>query len=99
MIGCVAMMKDIIMETNNRSFDDIIEDYGATCLRAKIVDTANMYPLFTEWCKGGDSISALNSLIDNINRSDTTLCAVLQSMKVHIIKGVEYGIIEDEKDR
>lgn len=87
------------MGMNNCSFDDIIEDYSATWFRAKIVDTENMYPLFTEWCKTGDSVSALNSLIDNINRSDTTLCATLQSMKVHIIKGVEYGLIEDEEDR
>ena len=87
------------MGMNNRSFDDIIEECSATWFRARIVDTAYMYPIFTEWCKGGDSVSALNSLIDNINRSDTTLCAVLQSMKVHITKGVEYGIIEDEKDR
>lgn len=87
------------MGMNSRSFDDIIEDYSTTWFRAKITDTENMYPLFTEWCKCGDSISALNSLIDTINRSNTTLCAVLQSMKVHITKGVEYGIIEDEKDR
>ena len=87
------------MGMNNRSFDDVIEDYSATWFRARIVNTENGYPLFTEWCKTGDSIGALNSLIDNINRSDTTLCAVLQSMKVHITKGVEYGIIEDEKDR
>lgn len=98
MIIDVDTVRGIIMETNNRSFDDIIEDYSATWFRAKIVDTENMYPLFTEWCKGKDSVSALNSLIDNINRFDTTLCAVLQSMKVRIIKGVEYGIIEDEKD-
>lgn len=85
------------MGMNNRSFDDIIEDYGATWFRARIVDSVNMYPIFTEWCKGGDSVSALNSLIDNINRSDTTFYAVLQSMKVRITKGVEYGIIEDKK--
>lgn len=30
--------------------------------------------------------------------SDTTLCARLQSMEVHITKGVEYGIIKDEED-
>lgn len=98
MIINVDTVRDIIMETNNRSFDDVIEDYSATWFRARIVDSENMYPLFTEWCKTGDSISALNSLIDDINRSDTTVCAVLQSMKVHITKGVEYGIIKDEED-
>ena len=85
------------METNNRSFNDIIEDYSTTWFRARIIDSENGYPLFTEWCKSGDSISALNSLIDDINRSDTTLCAALQSMKVHITKGVECGIIENER--
>lgn len=94
----VATVRGIIMGMNNRSFDDVIEDYSATWFRARIVDAENMYPLFTEWCKTGDSISALNSLIDDINRSDTTVCAVLQSMKVHITKGVEYGIIKDEED-
>lgn len=93
------MMKGITMEMNNRSFDDIEEDYSATWFRARIVDIENPYSLFTEWCKTGDSISALNSLIDDINRSDTTFCAVLQSMKVHITKGVEYGIIEEERGR
>ena len=99
MIINVDTVRGIIMEMNNRRFDDIVEDYSAAWFRAKIVDTENMYPLFTEWCKGGDSISALNSLIDNINHSDatTTLYASLQSMKVHVTKGVEYGIIEDEK--
>lgn len=87
------------MEVNNRSFDDIVEDYSAIWFRAKIVDTKNMYILFTGWCKGNNSIGALNSLVDNINRSDTALRAVLQSMKVHVTKGVEYGIIEDEEDR
>lgn len=86
------------MGMNNRSFDDIIEDYSATWFRAEIVDTENMYPLFTEWCKDGDSVNALKLLICNINTSATTLHAELQSMKVHITKGVEYGIIEDEKD-
>lgn len=98
MIMNVDTVRGIIMGMNNRSFDDVIEDYSATWFRARIVDSENMYPLFTEWCKTGDSISALNSLIDDINRSATTLCAALQSMKVHIIKGVEYGIIKDEED-
>lgn len=98
MIMNVDTVRGMNMESNNRNFDDIIEDYGATWFRARIVDSENMYPLFTEWCKTGDSIRALKSLIDKINRSDATVCAVLQSMKVHITKGVEYGIIEDEKD-
>lgn len=86
------------MEMNNRSFDDIMEDYSATWFRARIVGTETMYPLFTEWCKTADSIEALNSLIDSVNRSDMTFYATRQCMKVHITKGVEYGIIEDEKD-
>lgn len=98
MIMNVDTVRGIIMGMNNRSFDDVIEDYSATWFRARIVDSENEYPLFTEWCKTGDSISALNSLIDDINRSATTLFAALQSMEVHITKGVEYGIIEDEKD-
>lgn len=85
-------------KTSNRSFDDIVEDYSATWFRARIVDAENMYPLFTEWCKTGDSISALKSLVNDINRSNTTLYASLQRMKVRITKGVEYGIIEDEED-
>lgn len=98
MIMNVDTVRGIIMGMNNRSFDDVIEDYSATWFRARIVDSENGYPLFTEWCKTGDSISALKSLIDKINRSDTTVYAVLQSMKVHITKGVEYGIIKDEED-
>lgn len=86
------------MGMNNRSFDDIIEDYGATWFRASIVDTENMYTIFTEWSETGDSISALKALVDNINCSHTKVRAYLQSMRVHIIKGVEYGIIEGEKD-
>lgn len=86
------------MEMKSLSFDDVIEDYSATWFRARIVDTEHIYPLFTEWCKTGDSISALNTLIDDINRSDTTIHASLQRMKVHVTKGVEYGIIEDEED-
>lgn len=87
------------MVMNNRSFDDIIEEYSATWFRARIVDTEYMYPIFTEWCKTSDSINALNSLVNDINRSDTTISASLERMKVRITKGVEYGIIEDEKDR
>lgn len=98
MIINVDTVRGMNMEMNNRSFNDIIEDYSTTWFRARITDITNKYPLFTEWCKNGDSIGALNSLIDTINRSDTTLCAALQSMKVHITKGVEYGIIENEKD-
>ena len=98
MIMNVDTVRGIIMGMNNRNFDDVIEDYSATWFRARIVDSENMYPLFTEWCKTGDSISALKWLIDKINRSDTTVYAVLQSMKVHITKGVEYGIIKDEED-
>ena len=98
MIMNVDTVRGIIMEMNNRSFDDIVEDYNATWFRAKIVDAENVYPLFTEWCKTGDSIRALKFVIDKINRSDTTVYAVLQSMKVHITKGVEYGIIKDEED-
>lgn len=98
MIINVDTVRGIIMGMNNRSFDDVMEDYSATWFRAKIVDAENIYPLFTEWCKTGDSIRALKFAIDKINRSDTTVYAVLQSMKVHITKGVEYGIIEDEED-
>ena len=94
----VDTVRGMNMETSNRNFDDIIEDYSATWFRARIVDSENMCPLFTEWCKTGDSIRALKFLIDKINRSGTTVCAVLQSMKVHITKGVEYGIIKDEED-
>ena len=94
----VDTVRGIIMEMNNRSFDDIVDDYSATWFRARIVDIENPYSLCTEWCKTGDSISALNSLIDDINRSDTTLCAWLQSMKVHVTKGVEYGIIEEARE-
>lgn len=98
MIISVDTVRGMNMEMNNRSFDDIIEEYSATWFRARIVDTAYMYPIFTEWCKTGDSINALNSLVNDINRSDTTVFASLERMKVHITKGVEYGIIEDEKD-
>lgn len=98
MIMNVDTVRGMIMGTNNRSFDDVMEEYSATWFRAKIVDAENIYPLFTEWCKTGDSIRALKFVIDKINRSDTTVYAVLQSMKVHITKGVEYGIIEDEED-
>lgn len=86
------------MEMKNLTFDDVMEDYSAIWFRARIVDTEHMYPLFTEWCKTDDSLSALKALMDDINRSDTTIHASLQRMKVHIIKGVEYGIIEHEKD-
>lgn len=86
------------MEMKSLSFDDVIEDYSSTWFRAEIIDAEHVYPIFTEWCKTGDSISALNSLVNDINRSDTTVSALLQSMKVHIVKGVEYGIIEDKKD-
>lgn len=98
MIINVDTVRGIVMGMNNRSFDDIVEDYSATWFRAEIIDAENIYPLFTEWCKTGDSISALNSLVNDINRSDTTVSASLQKMKVHITKGVEYGIIEDEED-
>ena len=98
MIMNVDTVRGIIMEMNNRSFDDIVEDYSDTWFRARIVDAEDMYPLFTEWCKTGDYIGALKSLIDNINRSDTTVYAVLQSMEDHVTKGVEYGIIEDKED-
>ena len=94
----VDTVRGIIMGMNNRSFDDVIEEYSATWFRASIADTAYMYPIFTEWCKTADSINALNSLVNDINRSDTTLSASLQSMKVRITKGVEYGIIEDKED-
>lgn len=97
MIINVDTVRGIIMGMNNRSFDDIIEDYSATWVRARIVDIENPYSLFTEWCKTGASISALNSLVDDINRSDTRFCARLQSMKVKVTKGVEYGIIEEER--
>ena len=97
MIMNVDTVRGMNMEMNNRSFDDIVEDYSATWFRARIVDIENPYSLFTEWCKTGDSISALNSLIDDINRSKTTLCARLQSMEVHVTKGIEYGTIEEER--
>ncbi len=100
MIINVDTVRGIIMGMNDRSFDDIVEDYSATWFRARIVGIENPYPLFTKWCKTGDSIDALNSLIDDINRSNTKFCARLQSMEVHVTKGVEYGIIEEErKDR
>lgn len=98
MIINVDTVRGMIMGTNNRSFDDIIEEYSATWFRAEIVDAEHVYPIFTEWCKTGDSISALKLLVNDINRSDTTISALLQKMKVRIIKGVEYGIIEDEED-
>ena len=86
------------MEMKNLNFDDVMEDYSATWFRARIVDTEHMYPIFTEWSKTGDSISALNSLVNDINRSDTTISASLERMKVRIITGVEYGIIKQKKD-
>ena len=86
------------MEMKNLNFDDVMEDYSAIWFRARIVDTEHMYPIFTEWCKSGDSISALNSLVNDINRSDATISASLERMKVRIITGVEYGIIEHKKD-
>ncbi len=94
----VDTVRGMNMETNNRSFDDVIEEYSATWFRASIVNAEHMCPIFTEWCKTGDSISALKSLVNDINRSNTTLYASLQRMKVRITKGIEYGIIEDEKN-
>lgn len=77
MIIDVGTVRGMIMEMNNRSFDDIIEDYGAAWFRAGIVDAENICSLFAEWCKDADSIGALDSLIDDMNRSDTTFYAVL----------------------
>ena len=93
----VDTVRGIIMEMNNRSFDEIIGEYSVTWVRAEIVDTAISYPLVTEWCKDENSISVLDSLIDDINRSDTTLRASRQSMEVCVTKGVKYGIIKDER--
>lgn len=53
MIMNVDTVRGMNMEMNNRSFDDIVEDYSATWFRARIVDAEKhvsaVYGVVQDW--------------------------------------------------
>ena len=87
------------MEMNSQNFDKIDSDYVVKWYRAKIFAEGMCYSIFTEWCKDLPASRNLRTLVRCINESkDNNMSASIQCMDVHVIKGVIYGLVEDEEN-
>ena len=99
MIINVDTVRGIIMEMNNLSFNDIEEQYDETWYRLRIVDVVTKAIVFTEWQRTYPNIQQLKRMRRQLlDSDDIDLIAYLESMKVKVIKGAQYGRIENADD-
>ena len=99
MIINVDTVRGMNMEMNSQNFDKIDSDYVVKCHRAKIFAEGMCYPIFTEWWEDLPALQNLRTLVKCINESkDNNMSASIQCMDVNIIRGMIYGLVEDEEE-
>lgn len=99
MIINVDTVRGMNMEMNSQNFDKIDSDYVVKWHRAKIFAEGMCYPIFTEWCEDLPALQNLRTLVKCINESkDNNMSASIQCMDVNIIRGMIYGLVEDEEE-
>ena len=97
MIMNVDTVRGTIMEMSNLNFDEVESAYDEKWVRLKILYSDSFYPFFTKWVKRWDLQKALRELADKIRNEDNGVYVTVQHMNVKVIKGVQYGIAEEEE--
>lgn len=100
----VDTVRGMNMEMNSQNFDKIDSDYVVKWYRAKIFAEGMRYPIFTEWCEDLPDSQNLRTLVRCINESKdnnmsaSIMSASIQCMDVNVVRGMIYGLVEDEED-
>lgn len=84
------------MEMSNLNFDEVESAYDDEWMRLKIVYSDSFYTFFTEWVKKLDSQKALREFANKMRNEDDGIYVTVQTMSVKVIKGVQYGLVEEE---
>lgn len=84
------------MEMSDLNFDEVESAYDDEWIRLKIVYSDSFYTFFTEWVKKLDSQKALREFANKIRNKDDGIYVTVQTMNVKVIKGVQYGLVEEE---
>lgn len=96
MIINVDTVRDIIMEMSNLNFDEVESAYDEKWVRLKVLYSDSFYPFFTTWVKRLDLQKVLREFADKIRDEDNGVYVTVQTMSVKVIKGVQYGFVEEE---
>lgn len=84
------------MEMSNLNFDEVESAYDDEWARLKITYSDSFYTFFTEWVKKLDSQKALREFANKIWNKADGIYVTVQTMNVKVIKGVQYGPVEEE---
>lgn len=84
------------MEMSNLNFDEVESAHDDKWVRLKIVYSDSFYTFFTEWVKKWNSQKALREFANKIRNEDDGIYVTVQTMNVKVIKGVQYGPVEEE---
>lgn len=84
------------MEMSDLNFDEVESAYDDEWVRLKIVYSDCFYTFFTEWVKKLDSQKALREFANKIRNKDDGIYVTVQTMNVKVIKGVQYGLVEEK---
>lgn len=84
------------MEVSNLNFDEVESVCNQEWIRLKIMYSDSFYTFFTEWVKKLDSQKVLREFANKIRNEDDGIYVTVQVMNVKIIKGVQYGLVEEE---
>lgn len=85
------------MEMKSMNFDEVESAYTQKWVRLKVMYSDSFCPFFTEWVRRTDSQKLLRELADKIRNEDGGIYVTVQTMSVEVIKGVQYGLVEEEK--
>ena len=97
MIMNVDTVRGIIMEMNNLNFDEVESVCDQKWVRLKMTYSDNFYPFFTKWVKRMDLQKVLREFADKIRNEDDGIYVTVQAMNVKVVKGVQYGFVQEEK--
>ena len=78
------------------NFDEVESAYDDEWVRLKIVYSDRFYTFFTEWVKKLDLQKALREFANKTRNEDGGIYVTVQTMNVKVIKGVQYGPVEEE---
>lgn len=84
------------MEVSNSNFDEVESVSNQEWVRLKIVYSDRFYTFFTEWVRKWDSQKALREFANKIRNKDDGIYVTVQTMNAKVIKGVQYGPVEEE---
>lgn len=84
------------MKMSNLNFDEVESAYVDKWIRLKIVYSDSVYTFFSGWVKKLDSQKTLRECANKIRNEDDGIYVTVQTMNVKVIKGVQYGLVEEE---